>query len=79
MKSPVWFRDRRPEIRKPSRGLGFPWRFMGDYTWVISGTILVGHIRGLIAPLKTTPEPPSKAQGGGFSGFLLKSLLYSKP
>ena len=52
---------------------------MGDYTWVISGTILVGHIRGLIAPLKTTPEPPSKAQGGGFSGCLLKSLLYSKP
>ena len=36
------------------------WRFMGSYKWVISRvTILIAHVRGLMALLITTHEPPS--------------------
>ena len=34
---------------------------MGRYKWVISRvTIVITHIRGLITPLTTTHEPPSR-------------------
>ena len=46
-------------------------------SWVVIGrvisrvTILIAHIRGLITPLITTPEPPSRMQilGCGDTGF----------
>ena len=32
-------------------------------------TILITHIRGLITPLITTHEPPSRVEGAGFWGL----------
>ena len=45
---------------------------LGGYWLVISGVIsrvaiLTSHIRGLITPLTTTHEPPSRVQGLGFT------------
>ena len=58
-------------------GFGFQWGLLGGSWVVIIGvvswvTVIITHIRGLISPLITNHEPPSRVQG---SGCCLKALL----
>ena len=44
---------------------GFHWLILGGSWVIISGvrsrvTVVITHLRGLITPLITTPEPPSR-------------------
>ena len=40
--------------------LGGSWVVISRFISISRATILLSHIRGLITPLNTTPEPPSK-------------------
>ena len=43
--------------------VGFTWRFMGSYKWgYTSDNYTYNPIRGLISPLITTHEPPSRVE-----------------